>query len=69
MNLIALLIGLVIKRLATQLFRWRRMRWLDRIIDFGFRQWRPRQLAFYRPGCPDRRGAGAAGVCGDLDPR
>lgn len=38
MNLIALLIGLVIERLATQWFHWRRMRWLDRIIDFGFRQ-------------------------------
>jgi len=38
MNLIALLIGLVIERLATQLFHWRRMRWLDRIIDFGFAQ-------------------------------
>ena len=37
MNLIALLIGLVIERLATQLFHWRRMRWLDRIIDTGFR--------------------------------
>ena len=38
MNLIALLIGLLIERLATQLFHWRRMRWLDRIIDAGFRQ-------------------------------
>ncbi|MCH9694621.1 MAG: regulatory signaling modulator protein AmpE [Gammaproteobacteria bacterium] len=38
MNLIALLIGLVIERLATQFFHWRRMRWLDRIIDAGFRQ-------------------------------
>ena len=38
MNLIALLIGLAIERLATQLFHWRRMRWLDRIIDAGFRQ-------------------------------
>jgi len=38
MNLIALLIGLVVERLATQLFHWRRMRWLDRIIDLGFRQ-------------------------------
>ena len=38
MNLIALLIGLVIERLATQLFHWRRMRWMDRIIDFGFHQ-------------------------------
>ena len=38
MNLIALLIGLVIERLATQWFHWRRMRWLDRIIDLGFKQ-------------------------------
>jgi len=36
MTLIALLIGLIIERLATQLFHWRRMRWLDRIIDQGF---------------------------------
>ena len=36
MTLIALLIGLIIERLATQLFHWRRMRWLDRIIDRGF---------------------------------
>ncbi len=38
MHLIALLIGLIIERLATQLFHWRRMRGLDRIIDAGFRQ-------------------------------
>lgn len=38
MNLIALLIGLLIERLATQLFHWRRMRWLDRVVDLGFRQ-------------------------------
>jgi AmpE protein len=38
MHLIALLIGLIIERLATQLFHWRRMRWLDRIIDAGFKQ-------------------------------
>ena len=38
MNLIALLIGLVVERLASQLFHWRRMRWMDRIIDAGFRQ-------------------------------
>ncbi|MDX2411186.1 MAG: regulatory signaling modulator protein AmpE [Woeseiaceae bacterium] len=38
MNLIALLIGLVIERLATQLFHLRRLRWIDRIIDAGFRQ-------------------------------
>jgi AmpE protein len=37
MNLIALLIGLVVERLATQLFHLRRLRWLDRIIDAGFR--------------------------------
>ena len=37
MNLIALLIGLVIERLATQIFHWRRMRFMDRIIDSGFR--------------------------------
>ncbi len=38
MNLIALLIGLVIERLATQLFHLRELRWLDRIIDAGFDQ-------------------------------
>lgn len=38
MNLIALLIGLIIERLATQIFHWRRMRWMDRIIDAGFRR-------------------------------
>lgn len=38
MNLLALLIGLGIERLATQLLHWRRLRWLDRIIDAGFRQ-------------------------------
>ncbi|MDH3531494.1 MAG: regulatory signaling modulator protein AmpE [Gammaproteobacteria bacterium] len=38
MNLIALLIGLVVERLATQLFHLRRLRWMDRIIDAGFRQ-------------------------------
>ena len=36
MTLIALLIGLIIERLATQIFHWRRMRWLDRLIDTGF---------------------------------
>ncbi len=38
MKLIALLIGLVVERLATQLFHFRELRWLDRIIDLGFRQ-------------------------------
>ncbi len=36
MNLIALLAALLIERLATQFFHWRRMRWLDRLIDAGF---------------------------------
>ena len=38
MNLIALLLSLVIERLATKLFHLRRLRWLDRLIDAGFRQ-------------------------------
>ena len=38
MSLIALLIGLAVERLATQLFHLRRLRWLERIIDAGFRQ-------------------------------
>ena len=38
MHLIALLIGLVIERLATHLFHWRRLRWLDRVIDSGFQR-------------------------------
>lgn len=38
MNLLALLIGLFIERLATQLFHLRQLRWLDRLIDAGFRQ-------------------------------
>ena len=38
MKLIALLVGLLVERLATQLFHLRRLRWLDRIIDAGFRQ-------------------------------
>lgn len=38
MKLIALLIGLAVERLATQLFHLRELRWLDRIIDAGFAQ-------------------------------
>jgi AmpE protein len=38
MKLIALLIGLILERLATQLFHLRELRWLDRLIDLGFRQ-------------------------------
>lgn len=37
MKLIALLIGLLVERLATRLFHLRRLRWLERIIDAGFR--------------------------------
>jgi AmpE protein len=33
-----LLIGLTVERLATQLFHLRRLPWLDRAIDFGFRK-------------------------------
>ena len=36
MNLIALLAALLIERLATHLFHWRRMRWLEQLIDAGF---------------------------------
>ena len=38
MNFIALLLGLVVERLATKLFHLRRLPWLDRLIDSGFRQ-------------------------------
>jgi len=38
MTLLALLIGLVVERLATQLFHLRRLRWLESFIDKGFRQ-------------------------------
>jgi AmpE protein len=38
MKLVALLIGLLVERLATQLFHLRELRWLDRVIDYGFRQ-------------------------------
>ena len=37
MNLLALLFGLIVERLATQLFHLRRLRWLDRLLDSGFR--------------------------------
>lgn len=35
MKLIALLIGLAVERLATQLFHLRELHWLDRLIDSG----------------------------------
>ena len=37
MKLLALLIGLAVERLATHLFHLRELRWLDRVIDAGFR--------------------------------
>lgn len=40
MTLLALLIGLAVERLATRLFHLRRLPWLDRLIDFGFDQFR-----------------------------
>jgi AmpE protein len=38
MKLIALLIGLMVERLATQLFHFRELRWFDRVIDAGCAQ-------------------------------
>lgn len=38
MNFIALLLGLIVERLATKLFHLRRLPWLDRLIDAGLRQ-------------------------------
>lgn len=38
MNLIAVLLGLIVERLATRLFHLRRLPWMDRLIDAGFRQ-------------------------------
>lgn len=38
MKLLALLIGLIVERLATHLFQLRELSWLDRLIDAGFRQ-------------------------------
>lgn len=46
MKLIALLIGLLIERIATQLFHLRELRWLDQLIDAGFRR------AGHIPGVP-----------------
>ena len=50
MKLLALLIGLFVERLASQLFPLRRLRWLDRFIDFGFR--RGAQFANWPPLIP-----------------
>lgn len=47
MNLIALLLGLLVERMATRYFHVRRLRWLDRLIDAGFR--RAQQFANWPP--------------------
>jgi AmpE protein len=38
MTLLALLIGLLVERVATRLFHLRRLRWLESVIDLGFGQ-------------------------------
>ncbi len=38
MNFIALLLGLIVERLATRFFHLRRLPWLESLIDSGFRQ-------------------------------
>jgi AmpE protein len=50
MNLIALLLGLLVERMATRFFHLRRLRWLDRLIDAGFR--RAEQVANWPPLLP-----------------
>ncbi len=50
MNLIALLLGLIVERLATKFFHLRRLRWLDRLIDAGFAQ--AQRLANWPPLIP-----------------
>lgn len=50
MNLIALMLGLAIERLATKFFHLRRLPWLDRLIDSGFQ--RAQKLATWPPMLP-----------------
>ena len=50
MNLIALLLGLLVERMATKYFHLRRLRWLDRLIDAGFV--RAQRLANWPPMLP-----------------
>lgn len=50
MNLIALLLGLLIERMATKFFHLRRLRWLDGLIDEGFRS--AERLASWPPLLP-----------------
>lgn len=50
MNLIALILGLLVERLATKLFHLRRLPWLDRLIDAGLRQ--VQKLATWPPIIP-----------------
>lgn len=50
MNLIALMLGLLVERLATKLFHLRSLTWLDRLIDGGLR--RVQKLATWPPMIP-----------------
>lgn len=50
MNLIALLLGLLVERMATKYFHLRRLRWLDRLIDAGCV--RAQRLANWPPMLP-----------------
>lgn len=38
MKIVALFVALLLERLATHLFHWRELRWLDPLFDFGLRQ-------------------------------
>ncbi|MEM7765554.1 MAG: regulatory signaling modulator protein AmpE [Pseudomonadota bacterium] len=47
MKIVALFVALILERLATHLFHWRELRWLDPLIDFGLRlSHRWKQLPF-----------------------
>jgi AmpE protein len=50
MNFVALLMGLIVERLATKFFHLRRLPWLDRLIDTGIR--RLQALATWPPLIP-----------------
>ncbi len=38
MKIVALFLAMILERLATQLFHWRDLRWLDRLFDAGLRR-------------------------------
>ncbi len=38
MTIIALFVAMLLERLATQLFHWRDLRWLDPLFDFGLKR-------------------------------